>query len=104
MADKIYQIEVEAEPHYIAEQSNVATDVYVFGYRIRLTNTGNEPAQLISRTGLSRMPTIRSRKCVAWAWWASSPAGAWPDFRVQQCHASEDALRVDARQLPDAGG
>jgi ApaG protein len=27
----------------------VATDVYVFGYRIRLTNTGNEPAQLISR-------------------------------------------------------
>ncbi|PXX48355.1 MULTISPECIES: Co2+/Mg2+ efflux protein ApaG [Aquitalea] len=49
MPDKTYQIEVEAEPHYIAEQSNVATDVYVFAYRIRLTNTGSEPAQLVSR-------------------------------------------------------
>lgn len=49
MADKTYQIEVEAEPHYVAEQSNMATDIYVFAYRIRLTNTGTQPAQLISR-------------------------------------------------------
>ena len=45
----IYQIQVEAEPFYVPENSDIATDIYVFGYRIRLTNTGDQPAQLISR-------------------------------------------------------
>lgn len=27
----------------------MANDIYVFGYRVRITNTGSEPAQLISR-------------------------------------------------------
>ncbi|OHX10364.1 Co2+/Mg2+ efflux protein ApaG [Chromobacterium sphagni] len=49
MADKTYLMEVMAEPHYIDEQSNVANDIYVFGYRVRITNTGSEPAQLVSR-------------------------------------------------------
>ncbi|AAQ59856.1 Co2+/Mg2+ efflux protein ApaG [Chromobacterium violaceum] len=49
MADKLYQMEVQAEPQYVAEQSSVANDVYVFAYRVRITNTGSEPAQLISR-------------------------------------------------------
>ncbi|KUM01920.1 Co2+/Mg2+ efflux protein ApaG [Chromobacterium subtsugae] len=49
MADKTYLMEVMAEPHYIDEQSNVANDIYVFGYRIRIVNTGSEPAQLVSR-------------------------------------------------------
>ncbi|AXT46448.1 MULTISPECIES: Co2+/Mg2+ efflux protein ApaG [Chromobacterium] len=49
MAEKTYRVEVEAEPHYIEEQSNMANDIYVFGYRIRITNTGSEPAQLVSR-------------------------------------------------------
>ncbi|WP_434635087.1 Co2+/Mg2+ efflux protein ApaG [Chromobacterium sp. CV08] len=49
MADKTYQMAVEAEPQYIAEQSSVANDIYVFGYRVRITNTGSEPAQLVSR-------------------------------------------------------
>lgn len=45
----IYQIQVEAEPFYVPENSDIAADVYVFGYRIRLTNTGDQPTQLISR-------------------------------------------------------
>ncbi|OWY40429.1 Co2+/Mg2+ efflux protein ApaG [Xenophilus sp. AP218F] len=49
MAEKTYRMEVEAEPRYIEEQSNIANDIYVFGYRIRITNTGTEPAQLVSR-------------------------------------------------------
>ncbi|POZ61000.1 Co2+/Mg2+ efflux protein ApaG [Chromobacterium alticapitis] len=49
MAEKVYQVEVEAEPQYIAEQSNMANDIYVFGYRVRIVNTGSEPAQLVSR-------------------------------------------------------
>ncbi|MBX9295735.1 Co2+/Mg2+ efflux protein ApaG [Chromobacterium piscinae] len=49
MADKLYQMEVRAEPQYVADQSSVANDIYVFAYRVRITNTGSEPAQLISR-------------------------------------------------------
>lgn len=45
----IYQIQVEPEPFYVPENSDIAADIYVFGYRIRLTNTGDQPAQLISR-------------------------------------------------------
>ncbi|WP_293764189.1 Co2+/Mg2+ efflux protein ApaG [uncultured Aquitalea sp.] len=54
MSEKTYRIEVSAEPHYIEEQSNVAADIYIFGYRITLTNTGTEPAQLISRHWIIR--------------------------------------------------
>lgn len=49
MSDKVYCVEVVAEPHYIAEQSSMTNDIYVFGYHIVLTNTGTEPVQLISR-------------------------------------------------------
>ena len=49
MAETIYCIQVEPEARYSEEQSDVAQDVYVFHYRIRITNLGSAPAQLISR-------------------------------------------------------
>ncbi len=46
---KKYQIEIVAEAHYIPEQSDPAINRHVFAYTIRLRNTGNVSAQLISR-------------------------------------------------------
>lgn len=44
-----YQFRVEVEPQYLPEQSMPAQDVYSFAYTITITNTGEVPAQLISR-------------------------------------------------------
>ncbi|MBB5019726.1 ApaG protein [Chitinivorax tropicus] len=44
-----YQIEVTAESTYLEEQSDEAAEQYVFAYRVRMTNTGEVPAKLISR-------------------------------------------------------
>jgi ApaG protein len=46
---KKYEISVAAETQYIAEQSDPAAGRYVFAYTITIRNTGNIPAQLISR-------------------------------------------------------
>ncbi|MEQ1601912.1 MAG: Co2+/Mg2+ efflux protein ApaG [Methylophilaceae bacterium] len=47
--DKLYQFSVAVETAYIAEQSSVELNRYVFSYTITITNTGNMSAQLISR-------------------------------------------------------
>ncbi len=44
-----YQFTVEAHPQYVAEQSAPAQSVYSFAYTITIHNTGDVPAQLISR-------------------------------------------------------
>lgn len=44
-----YAIEVMIESEYIADQSNPDLDKYVFAYTVTITNTGDVPAQLISR-------------------------------------------------------
>jgi ApaG protein len=46
---KKYQITVAAQASYISAQSDPDTDRYVFAYTITISNTGNIPAQLISR-------------------------------------------------------
>ena len=45
-----YQILVEVQPRYLAEQSAPQQGQYVFAYTITITNTGEVAAQLISRS------------------------------------------------------
>jgi ApaG protein len=45
-----YQFTVEVTPQYLQDQSNPDDDLFVFAYTITITNTGDTPAQLISRT------------------------------------------------------
>ncbi len=44
-----YQFRVDVEPQYLPEQSSPAQDIYSFAYTITITNSGEVPAQLISR-------------------------------------------------------
>jgi ApaG protein len=44
-----YRFRVEVEPQYLPEQSEPVRDLYSFAYTITITNTGEVPAQLISR-------------------------------------------------------
>ena len=44
-----YQFRVEVAPQYLPQQSAPAQGVYSFAYTITITNTGEVPAQLISR-------------------------------------------------------
>lgn len=46
---KRYEITVSARSTFIPEQSDEAEDRYVFSYTITITNTGTEPATLVSR-------------------------------------------------------
>jgi ApaG protein len=49
MPSKAYDISVKTRTVYIADQSDPASDRYVFAYTITLTNTGSAAAQLVSR-------------------------------------------------------
>jgi len=44
-----YQFRVDTDPQYLPEHSAPAQGVYSFAYTITITNTGEVPAQLISR-------------------------------------------------------
>lgn len=44
-----YQFTCEVEPQYLSEQSMPDDGVFAFAYTVTLTNTGEVPAQLISR-------------------------------------------------------
>lgn len=45
-----YQFLVEVIPQYLPDQSDPANELYVFAYTITISNTGEIPAQLISRS------------------------------------------------------
>jgi ApaG protein len=44
-----YQFRIEVQPQYLPDQSAPAQSLYSFAYTITITNTGEVPAQLISR-------------------------------------------------------
>ena len=46
---KKYDIEVRSTPEFIADQSDVENDHFVFAYTMTIRNTGTVPAQLIAR-------------------------------------------------------
>jgi ApaG protein len=46
---KRYKVTVEPVARFLADQSDPAKDQYVFTYTIRITNTGDVAAQLLSR-------------------------------------------------------
>ncbi len=43
------KIRVEVEPSFVAEQSRPQSNYYFFAYRVKITNEGLFPAQLLSR-------------------------------------------------------
>jgi ApaG protein len=50
MADSSkYEITIVPRATYVEDQSDPSKDQYVFAYTITISNTGNIPAQLISR-------------------------------------------------------
>jgi ApaG protein len=49
MPNKPYDVSVTTRTVYIADQSDPANDRYVFAYTIKITNTGSNAAQLVSR-------------------------------------------------------
>lgn len=49
MSDSVYSVQVESEVVYAEDQSDVAADIYVFHYHIRILNLGSQTAQLMSR-------------------------------------------------------
>ncbi len=49
MAEKKYGFAVSVQSQFLPEQSNPDKGQYSFAYTVRITNSGNVPAQLISR-------------------------------------------------------
>jgi len=47
--EKKYEVTVSSQTQYVQEQSDEASDRFVFAYTITIRNTGTIPAQLISR-------------------------------------------------------
>jgi ApaG protein len=46
---KPFELTVAVEPRFLPDQSNPSKQQFVFAYTVRITNTGERPAQVISR-------------------------------------------------------
>lgn len=46
---KPFELKVVVESQFVPEQSDPGKQSYVFAYKVRITNTGQRPAQVISR-------------------------------------------------------
>ena len=46
---KTYDLSVTVEPSFVPEQSDPDRGQFVFAYKVRITNTGERPVQVISR-------------------------------------------------------
>ncbi|HLS56655.1 MAG TPA: Co2+/Mg2+ efflux protein ApaG [Zeimonas sp.] len=62
MTDKRYQFRIEVQAVYLPEQSKPDDAQYSFAYTVRITNTGNAPAQLISRHWVIRDESGRTKE------------------------------------------
>jgi ApaG protein len=49
MSVKPFELTVVVEPRFLPDQSNPSKQQFVFSYTVRITNTGERPAQVISR-------------------------------------------------------
>ena len=49
MTDRKYQLKVEVQPRYLADQSKPENGQFAFAYTVRITNAGSVPSQVISR-------------------------------------------------------
>ena len=47
--DKHYECTVVVLAEFLPDQSDIERNRYAFAYHVKITNTGNVPAQLISR-------------------------------------------------------
>jgi ApaG protein len=48
-SNKLYQIQISVQSQFLENQSDPARNTYSFAYAVKIANTGNVPAQLISR-------------------------------------------------------
>jgi len=62
VTDKRYQFRIEVQAVYLPEQSKPDDAQYSFAYTVRITNTGNVPAQLISRHWIIRDESGRTNE------------------------------------------
>ncbi len=53
---------IEAQPQFVADESKPDEGYYYFSYKIRITNRGEKPAQLISRHWIIKDGTGDSRE------------------------------------------
>lgn len=68
-AETTHGFEVTVHPFYVPEQSDEEDGYFLFGYRVIITNTGRDPAQLVSRhwiitDGTSRVEEVRGEGVV----------------------------------------
>ena len=49
MTESNYNIQVEVQPAYIADQSDPQNENYVFSYTVTISNVGDIPAKLLTR-------------------------------------------------------
>jgi len=49
VSERKYQLKVEVQPRYLAEQSKPENGQYAFAYTVRISNTGTVPTQVVSR-------------------------------------------------------
>ena len=81
-----HQFDVEVLPEYLPEQSAPDSGVFSFAYTITITNSGEEPAQLISRHWIisdarghtEEVKGLVAADCAPPAAPCMAPSTAWP--------------------------
>ena len=96
---KPYDLSVSVSPRFVPEQSDPGEHQFVFAYTVRITNTGEHPAQVISRhwiitDGNQRVQEVRGLGVVG-----QQPAGARRDLRIHQRLPAAHPGGHDARHL-----